>query len=56
MAFAGQGRLSSLEDLEKDYIVYLLKVTKGNLRQTAKILAISRTTLYNKLAKYGIRN
>ncbi len=56
MSFGGQGRLSSLEDLEKDYIVYLLKVTKGNLRQTAKILAISRTTLYNKLAKYGIRN
>jgi transcriptional regulator of acetoin/glycerol metabolism len=30
-------------------------VTKGNLRQTAKILGISRTTLYNKLAKYKIR-
>jgi DNA-binding NtrC family response regulator len=56
IAFAGRGHLSSLEDLEKDYIAYLLKVTKGNLRQTAKILAISRTTLYNKLAKYGIRN
>jgi DNA-binding NtrC family response regulator len=55
-AFAGNGRLSSLSDLEKDYIAYLLKVTKGNLRQTAKILSISRTTLYNKLAKYGIRN
>jgi DNA-binding NtrC family response regulator len=55
VAFAGRGHLSSLEDLEKDYIAYLLKVTKGNLRQTAKILAISRTTLYNKLAKYGIR-
>ena len=55
-AFAGRGQLSSLQDLEKDYIAYLLKVTKGNLRQTAKILAISRTTLYNKLAKYGIRD
>jgi DNA-binding NtrC family response regulator len=55
-AFAGRGRLSTLDDLEKDYIAYLLKVTKGNLRQTAKILAISRTTLYNKLARYGIRN
>lgn len=55
-AFAGRGQLSSLQDLERDYIAYLLKVTKGNLRQTAKILAISRTTLYNKLAKYGIRN
>ncbi len=55
IAFAGRGHLSSLEDLEKDYITYLLKVAKGNLRQTAKILDISRTTLYNKLAKYGIR-
>jgi DNA-binding NtrC family response regulator len=56
VAFAGGSHLSSLSDLEKDYITYLLKVTKGNLRQTAKILSISRTTLYNKLAKYGIRN
>jgi DNA-binding NtrC family response regulator len=56
LAFAGGSRLSTLSDLERDYIVYLLKVTKGNLRQTAKILSISRTTLYNKLAKYGIRN
>ncbi len=56
VAFAGRGHLSTLEDLEKDYIAYLLKVTKGNLRQTAKILSISRTTLYNKLAKYGLRS
>jgi len=55
VAFAGRSHLSTLEDLEKDYIGYLLKVTKGNLRQTAKILSISRTTLYNKLAKYGLR-
>jgi DNA-binding NtrC family response regulator len=56
VAFAGRGHLSTLDDLEKDYIAYLLKVTKGNMRQTAKILSISRTTLYNKLAKYGIRS
>ena len=56
IAFGGRGHLSSLDDLEKDYIVYLLKVAKGNLRQTAKILGISRTTLYNKLAKYKLRN
>jgi len=55
MAFVGREHLSSLDDLEKDYIVYLLKVTKRNLRQTAKILGISRTTLYNKLEKYGIK-
>jgi DNA-binding NtrC family response regulator len=56
MALVGREHLSSLDDLEKDYISYLLKVTKGNLRQTAKILGISRTTLYNKLAKYKIRD
>ncbi len=56
IAFGGHGHLSSLNDLEKDYILYLLKVAKGNMRQTAKILGISRTTLYNKLAKYKIRN
>jgi len=55
VAYGSHGHLSTLSDLEKDYITYLLKVTKGNLRQTAKILSISRTTLYNKLAKYGIR-
>jgi DNA-binding NtrC family response regulator len=54
MALVGREHLSSLDELEKDYIGYLLKVTKRNLRQTAKILGISRTTLYNKLARYKI--
>ncbi|MGA2362443.1 MAG: sigma-54 dependent transcriptional regulator [Candidatus Aminicenantales bacterium] len=56
MAFVGREHLSSLDDLEKDYITYLLKVTKRNLRQTAKILGISRTTLYNKLARYKTKD
>jgi DNA-binding NtrC family response regulator len=56
MAFVGREHLSSLDDLEKDYITYLLKVTKRNLRQTARILGISRTTLYNKLAKYKLKD
>jgi DNA-binding NtrC family response regulator len=56
MALVGREHLSTLDDLEKDYISYLLKVTKRNLRQTAKILGISRTTLYNKLARYKIQD
>jgi DNA-binding NtrC family response regulator len=56
MALVGREHLSTLDDLEKDYIAYLLKVTKRNLRQTAKILGISRTTLYNKLAKYRLHD
>jgi DNA-binding NtrC family response regulator len=47
--------LSTLDDLEKEYITYLLKVTNHNLKKTAKILDISRTTLYNKLGKYNLQ-
>lgn len=46
--------LSTLESLEREYIVYLLKVTGNNLRRTAGILGISRTTLYNKMAKFNL--
>ncbi|HEX2694335.1 MAG TPA: helix-turn-helix domain-containing protein, partial [Acidobacteriota bacterium] len=46
--------LSTLESLEREYIVYLLKVTGKNLRRTAGILGISRTTLYNKMAKFNL--
>jgi DNA-binding NtrC family response regulator len=46
--------LATLNDLEKDYIVYVLGQTGHNLKRTAEILGVSRTTLYNKLAKYGL--
>ena len=46
--------LFSLENLQRDYIEYLLKTTNHNFRKTAKILGISRTTLYNKLNKYNL--
>lgn len=45
---------SSLEDLEKDYITYLINQTDHNIKKTAQILNISRTTLYSKLKKYEI--
>jgi DNA-binding NtrC family response regulator len=53
--FIEREKLSTLEDLEKDYIIHVLKLTENNLRKAAKILDISRTTLYSKLRKYGIR-
>ncbi len=52
--FLRRDSLSTLEDLERDYIQYLLRTTRRNLRRTAKILGISRTTLYNKIKKYKI--
>jgi DNA-binding NtrC family response regulator len=52
--FLGRKELSTLKDLEKDYILNVLEQTDNNLRRAAKILDISRTTLYSKLKKYGI--
>lgn len=52
--FIDKANLTTLNNLEKEYIHYLLKASNKNLRKTAKILGISRTTLYNKLYKYNI--
>ncbi|HOT74547.1 MAG TPA: sigma-54 dependent transcriptional regulator [Candidatus Wallbacteria bacterium] len=46
--------LLCLEELEKNYIQFVLKATKNNKSQTARILKIDRTTLYEKISKYKI--
>ncbi len=45
----------SLDDVEKMAIIATLKQTNGNKTQAAKILNITRTTLNNKLKKFGIQ-
>lgn len=52
--FINRENLSTLDELEKEYIAYLLKFSGRNLKRTAGILNISRTTLYNKLKRYDI--
>jgi transcriptional regulator of acetoin/glycerol metabolism len=52
--FISPEKLSTLKNLEKEYISYLLRMTGNNLRQTAKVLGISRTTLYNKMSRFGL--
>jgi two-component system response regulator AtoC len=44
----------SLKDIEKDHIVNLLRDTGGNFSKAARILGISRATLYNKVKAYAI--
>ncbi len=44
--------LPTLRTLEKDYILFLLDVTARNRAEVARILAISRSTLYHKLRLY----
>lgn len=41
---------------EKELIIKTLVATKYNKSKAAKLLNIDRTTLYNKLAKYGIED
>jgi DNA-binding NtrC family response regulator len=45
-----------MEDVEKNYLKYALKLSGGNISKTAKKLKIGRATLYRKLQKYKIIN
>jgi two-component system response regulator HydG len=50
---ANNGR--SLEEVERAHVEHIVRETSGNLSQAARILHIDRTTLYNKLRRYGLR-
>jgi len=43
--------LPTLDDLISEYILTLLALTHHNVSQTARILNISRTTLYNRIRR-----
>jgi len=45
----------SLEELEKKYISFVLKRTKGKRTEAADILGINRKTLAAKIQKYGLK-
>jgi len=45
---------STLSDVDKEIIEEALKKTNGNKSAAARILKISRSAFYDKLAKYGI--
>jgi len=44
----------SLREIEKERILNVLSETGGNFSQAARILGISRVTLYNKIRAYGL--
>jgi transcriptional regulator with PAS, ATPase and Fis domain len=46
----------TLDEVEKAHIQRVLDDTSWNLSRTARILDIDRTTLYNKLKRYGLRS
>ena len=45
----------TLEEVEKQAIEQVLDHTQRNMAQSAKLLGISRTTLYNKIDKYNLQ-
>jgi len=44
----------SLDEIEKIHILHVLEASDWNIKKAAGILEIDRTTLYNKMKKYGI--
>jgi len=46
---------SSIKQMEKEMIIELMEVYKGNITQVANEMGIARTTLYRKLYSYGLK-
>jgi DNA-binding NtrC family response regulator len=45
---------TSLDDMEREHIIRVLRETGGNKKKAAEILGIERRTLYNKAKRLGI--
>jgi DNA-binding NtrC family response regulator len=48
------GGIRPLDEMERDYILAALEARGGNRSMTARALGIARSTLQDKLKKYGI--
>ena len=45
----------TLEELERNYLQFILRRTRGNQSEAARLLGINRKTLGQKIQKYGLR-
>ncbi len=50
----GEAESLALKDLERRQILKVLRMTKGNKKEAARLLGIDRKTLYNRLEAYGL--
>jgi Nif-specific regulatory protein len=51
---ASHAYLPTLEALERDHVIRVLRASEGNVSQAARILGIRRVTVYKKLKAYGL--
>jgi two-component system response regulator AtoC len=51
---APNGRIATLDEVERDHIARVWTMTRGHKGRTCQMLGISRPTLERKLKKYGI--
>jgi two-component system response regulator HydG len=47
-------RQATLRDLEREYVLEILRQVGGNKSRAADILGLDRKTLYRKLDEYGV--
>lgn len=47
-------RLPTWEGMEKEYVNRVLQVCRNNISQAARMMAMDRTTVYEKMKKYGL--
>jgi DNA-binding NtrC family response regulator len=52
---APNGRVPTLEELERAHIVAVLETTRGHRGNAAQMLGISERNLYRKLRAYGLQ-
>ncbi len=50
-----EGRRRLVEDYEREYLTHVLKRTRGNVGETARIAGVDPRTLYNKMKLLGLR-
>jgi transcriptional activator for dhaKLM operon len=49
-----QVRIGSLHEMERETVLLMVQMHRGNVSRMAQVLEISRTTLWRKLKEFGI--
>ncbi|MTI21402.1 sigma-54-dependent Fis family transcriptional regulator [Fulvivirga sp. RKSG066] len=54
-AISQKSQATTLDEMERDFIIKTLQDHEGNVTQTAKTLGLTRTALYRRMDKHGIK-